>query len=184
MTRLVILGGSGAGKSTQAKLLAEHLRIPAISTGEMLRSEIASGSDLGEQAKKFVGSGELVPDDVVVNFIRSNLSHADPDLGWVLEGYPRTAFQAEELDFLLDDLDQPLDWAIYLDVPDRLLRDRSIGRGDIDDLPASIDRRIELFIDRTKTLLDYYDHKNRLLTIDGSQSAELVCAQIQQGIGQ
>lgn len=182
MARLVILGASGSGKSTQAKRLAEHLSIPAISTGEILRGEIAAGSYLGKQAEEFVGAGELVPDETIIKFIRSRLCAADFSLGWVLEGYPRTAFQAEELDFLLDDLKLPLDWAIYLDVSEDLLRERSLQRGEFDDTPEAVERRLELFSDRTKPLLDYYEHKRHLLIVDGSQDIVTVTNQILQGI--
>lgn len=118
--RFVILGGSGSGKSTQAQRLCRHFDIPLISTGEILREAIelysrfpnANLSSNGRHVQPYVEKGELVPDETTINFIRTRLNKDDINNGWVLEGYPRTAFQAEELDFFLNDLQQKLDWAI------------------------------------------------------------------------
>ncbi len=188
--RLVILGGPGAGKGTQAQKLCRQLSIPEISTGDILRQAIASGSDLGLQAQVYVEKGELVPDPILIEFMRQRLLQPDAANGWLLEGYPRTAFQAEELDFLLDDLGQQLDWAIYLEVHDAVMMSRSIERsrtlkssplsGEVrpDDQPEIVQRRIDLFHERTVPILEYYGYRNRLLTINADQSPE----QIQQDI--
>ncbi|HEY9851113.1 MAG TPA: nucleoside monophosphate kinase [Leptolyngbyaceae cyanobacterium] len=180
--RLVILGGAGAGKGTQARLLSTHLNVPAISTGDILRSAIATSTDLGLQAQPYVDKGELVPDPTMIEFMRLRLLLFDVVDGWVLDGYPRTAFQAEELDFLLDDLKQHLDWAIWLDVPESILISRSLDRSRDDDVPEIIQRRIQLFQERTALILDYYERRQRLLTIDGNQSAEKVQQDILQKI--
>jgi adenylate kinase len=172
--RLVFLGGSGSGKTTQAQRLCQHFDIQKISTGEMLRDAIANASDLGCQAKPYVTNGELVPDEIIIEFIRWQLQEPEVNHGWILEGYPRTAFQAEELDFLLDDLGQKLDWAIYLQVPEGVMVNRSLGRSLPDDQPEIIQRRVELFYDRTVPILEYYDRRRRLLTINGDQSPEIV----------
>ncbi|HEY9703840.1 MAG TPA: nucleoside monophosphate kinase, partial [Allocoleopsis sp.] len=100
--RIVILGGPGAGKGTQAKLAGEYFRVPALSTGDILRTGIKEGTELGLQALPYVQKGELVPDITMIEFIRQRLLEDDVNNGWILDGYPRTAFQAEELDFLLD----------------------------------------------------------------------------------
>jgi adenylate kinase len=176
--RLVILGGSGAGKSTQADRICRHFDIPRISTGGVLRDAIASKSDLGRYAQPYVEKGELVPDELMIEFIRMRLCKSDVEAGWVLEGYPRTAFQAEELDFLLDDLGQKLNWAIYLQVPEAVLVNRSLGRSLPDDQPEIVQRRVELFYDRTVPILEYYDRRRRLLTIDGDQQTEAVIQKI------
>ncbi|HEY9901455.1 MAG TPA: nucleoside monophosphate kinase [Candidatus Sericytochromatia bacterium] len=128
--RLVILGGPGAGKGTQAQPLCRHLGISEISTSDILREAIASQTELGRQAQVYVEKGELVPDPILIEFMRQRLLQDDAAKGngWLLEGYPRTAFQAEELDFLLDDLGQQLDWAIYLQVPESVMMSRSIAR--------------------------------------------------------
>ncbi|NEU83258.1 nucleoside monophosphate kinase [Nostoc sp. UIC 10630] len=195
--RLVILGGSGSGKSTQAQRLGRYFDIPLISTGEILREAIsgnqplpelrwseadprtslsvyASLNELGYHALPYIQKGELVPDEMIVDLIRVRLRQPDINCDWVLEGYPRTAFQAEELDFLLDDLGQKLDWAIYLQVPEAVMVSRSLGRSLPDDQPEIVQRRVELFYDRTIPILEYYDRRRCLLTINGDQSPEMV----------
>ncbi len=190
--RLVILGGPGAGKGTQARLLCSQLSISEISTSDILRHAIASQTDLGRQAQVYVEKGELVPDPILIEFMRERLLQPDAakGRGWLLEGYPRTAFQAEELDFLLEELEQQLDWAIYLQVPESVMMSRSIARsrsskgiaftGEVrpDDHPEIVQRRIDLFHERTIPILEYYDYRQRLLTINGDQSPE----QVQQDI--
>lgn len=180
--KFVILGGSGSGKSTQAERLCRHFEIPLISTGEILREaiahnsqkKIASVSSLGRHVQPYVEKGELVPDEIMIEFIRTRLNESDINSGWVLEGYPCTAFQSEELDFLLDNLEQKLDWAIYLQVPEAVMVGRYSERSLLDDQPEIIQRRIELFYDRTIPILEYYDRRRRLLTINGDQSPEMV----------
>jgi adenylate kinase len=181
--KLVILGGSGSGKSTQAQRLCRHFEIPLISTGEILReamsgdkpqSVYATVTNLGRHVQPYLEKGELVPDDMMIELIRTRFKKPDINNGWVLEGYPRTAFQAEELDFLLDDLGQKLDWAIYLQVPEAVMVSRSLGRNLPDDQPEIVHRRVELFYDRTIPILEYYDRRRRLLNINGDQSPELI----------
>ncbi len=176
--KLVILGGSGSGKSTQAEKLGRYLELPLLSTGETLREEIAGFSNLGRATQSYLATGELVPDEMMIDLIRFRLQKPDITSGWVLEGYPRTAFQAEELDFLLDDLGQKLDWAIYLQVPEAIMVSRSLGRSLPDDQPEIVQRRVELFYDRTVPILEYYDRRRRLLTINGDQRPELVLQNI------
>ncbi|AFZ20286.1 adenylate kinase family protein [Allocoleopsis franciscana] len=189
--RLVILGGPGAGKGTQARKLCRQLAISEISTSDILRQAIASQSELGRQAQVYVDKGELVPDPILIEFMRNRLLQDDAKgKGWLLEGYPRTAFQAEELDFLLDDLEQQLDWAIYIEVPQSVMMDRCLGRTHSfqgnpkgnnfvkdsrpDDQPEIIQRRLNLFYERTIPILEYYGYRKRLLTINGDQLPEQV----------
>ncbi|MCY7381897.1 MAG: nucleoside monophosphate kinase [Microcoleus sp. CAN_BIN18] len=172
--RLVILGGPGAGKGTQAKLLCNNLSIPLLALGDILREAIASETALGKLAMPYVKTGELVPDIAMIHFIRRRLLLWDVFNGWVLEGYPRTAFQAEELDFLLDDLAQEIDWAIWLKVPTELLLSRSIQRARSDDSPEILQRRLDLFEEQTLPILDYYEYRNKLLTINGDRPPEEV----------
>ncbi|MBD2604710.1 nucleoside monophosphate kinase [Scytonema hofmannii FACHB-248] len=172
--KFVILGGSGSGKSTQAQRLCRHFDIPLISTGEILREALTNLSSLGREVQPYLEKGELVPDETMIDFIRTRLNKDDINSGWVLEGYPRTAFQAEELDFLLEDLQQKLDWAIYLQVPEAVMVTRSLGRSLPDDQPEIVQRRIELFYDRTMNILEYYDRRRRLLTINGDQLPDMV----------
>lgn len=176
--RLVILGGPGAGKGTQAQQLGSYFQIPVIATGEFLRQTIASQTSLGLQAQLFVEKGELVPDPTMIEFMRERLSQPDVQEGWLLDGYPRTAFQAEELDFLLDDWNQRLDWAIWLEVSEEVLIQRSIARSRQDDQLEIVKRRIELFQQRTLPILEYYERRQRLLTINGNQSSVQVQEEI------
>lgn len=176
--RLVILGGPGAGKGTQAQQLCNNLSIPLLAVGDILREAIAEDTDLGKLAVSYVERGELVPDATMIQFFRQRLLLWDVFNGWVLEGYPRTAFQAEELDFLLSDLAQELDWAIWLKVPTQVLLSRSIERSRSDDSPEILQRRLDLFEEQTLPILDYYEHRNKLLIINGNQSPE----QVQQDI--
>jgi adenylate kinase len=172
--------------------LCRQLSISEISTSDILRQAIASQTDLGRQAQLYVEKGELVPDPILIEFMRERLLQPDAakGRGWLLEGYPRTAFQAEELDFLLEELEQHLDWAIYLQVPESVMMSRSIARsrsskglaftGEVrpDDHPEIVQRRIDLFHERTIPILEYYGYRQRLLTINGDQSPE----QVQQDI--
>lgn len=176
--RLVILGGSGAGKGTQAQLLCNHLKTPWISTGEILRKAIAAQTELGRQAEPYFTKGELVPDPTMIEFIRERLLQEDAKNGWLLDGYPRTAFQAEELDFLLDELKQRLNWAIWLDVPKSVLLSRSLARSREDDQPEIVQRRIDLFHECTMPILEYYERSERLLTVNGNQPPEQVHQEI------
>ncbi|WP_448562493.1 adenylate kinase [Trichothermofontia sp.] len=166
--RIVMLGGPGAGKGTQAQRLCQKFKIPWLSTGDILRREISAQSQLGQQAQPYLERGELVPDELMIAFIRRQLLQPDASDGWILDGYPRTAFQAEELDFLLDELKQQLTWAILLEVETTLLMQRSLARSRLDDEPSIIQRRIQALFEQTLPMLDYYAQRGRLLRIDGS----------------
>jgi len=182
MARLILLGATGSGKTTHAVKLAKILQIPVISPGEILRNAIASGLELGEKVRRYVEAGELVPDELMIDLLRTTLvQHAG---AWVLEGYPRTAFQAEELDFLLEELNQPLNAAIYLNVSEDLLIQRSLARGDYDDTVEIIQKRLQLFQERTVPLLEYYEYKKRLLTIDGGLDSDSITVQIEQKLAE
>lgn len=176
--RIVMLGGPGAGKGTQAQRLSQQLQIPWLSTGDILRREIAVQSELGQQAQPYLERGDLVPDELMIAFIRQRLLQPDTAQGWILDGYPRTAFQAEELDFLLDDLAQRLNWAVLLEVADTLLMQRSLSRSRLDDEPRIIERRIQALIAQTLPMLDYYEQRGRLLRIDGSLPPDQVEQQL------
>lgn len=180
--RLILLGGPGAGKSTQAMQLCGFLQIPHISTGAILRAAIASQSELGQQVQPYVEQGEFVPDKITIALIRQRLQQPDVSEGWLLDGYPLTAFQAEELDFLLDELNQHIDIAIWLDVSPATLVERSMERSRPDDTPELVQRRINLIQERTIPILDYYGYRDRLLKINGDQPADAVQASIRQGL--
>jgi adenylate kinase len=183
MVRLVILGGPGAGKGTQSSQLCEALGLLSIATGDMLRTAIAQQTDLGKQIAVQVAQGELVADESMIDLIRDRLTQDDIPPGWLLDGYPRTAFQAEELDFLLDTLNQRMNYALFLQVPTEVLVQRCLGRARADDTPDSIERRIALFNDVTTPLLDYYAMQRRLIRINGDQPTEKVHKEILERLG-
>ncbi|NEQ40219.1 MAG: adenylate kinase [Okeania sp. SIO3I5] len=176
--RLIILGGPGAGKGTQAQFLCQYLQIPLISIGDLLREAIATQTKLGQVAQPFVEKGELVPDQTMIQFVRQRLLESDVSQGWLMDGYPRTAFQAEELHFLLDDLGEKLDWAIYLKVSEEKLMNRCLERSRADDDPEIVQRRVDLFYERTIPILEYYQYRQKLLTIDGEKTVTQVQQQI------
>lgn len=125
---LILLGGPGAGKGTQAKKLVEHYKIPQISTGDILRAAVKAGTELGKTAKKHMDAGELVPDSVVIGIIEERLKEPDTKNGYILDGFPRTIAQAEALDKILKKLGSQVDHVISIEVPDDELINRLAGR--------------------------------------------------------
>ena len=174
MVRLLLLGGPGSGRGTQSEKLCQYLKIPKISTGDILREAISKGTDLGNTAKTYVEKGEWVPDSMMIQFMEERLLERDVENGWILEGYPRTAFQAEELDFLLKRLRQNLPTAIYLEAKESVLLERCLARSGAEDRPEIIKRRIANFQASTIPILEYYDFRGKLLKINGEQSSEKV----------
>ncbi len=135
--RIVLLGAPGSGKGTQAKLLVEKYRIPHVSTGDLLRAALAAGTPLGLQAKAAMDAGQLVSDEIVVGIIRERLRHNDAKKGFILDGFPRNITQAQALDGMLHDLNQPLDAALLLDVDFDALMQRLTGRRTCENCGAS-----------------------------------------------
>ena len=170
--RLVLLGGPSAGKGIQSHRLSQRLQVPGISTGNILREAIASQNPLGKEAEPYLNKGELLPDPMMINFMRSRLVQPDCEPGWILEGYPRTAFQAEELDFLLEDLQQPLTCVIYLKIEEKVMIERSLSRSLVDDQPDVIQKRIDSFQEKIALLLDYYTGKKKLITLSAEDTPE------------
>lgn len=126
--RIVLLGGPGSGKGTQAKMLTEKLGVPQISTGDIFRAALKEGTPMGLKAKTFMDKGELVPDDVVIGVVEERLAKPDLEKGFMLDGFPRTLAQAEALDKILTSLKKKIDHAILVDVPDEELVGRLSGR--------------------------------------------------------
>lgn len=180
MARLIFLGAPGAGKGTQAKMLAESKGIPHISTGDILRAAVKNQTPLGVKAKEFMDAGELVPDSLVIDLIRERLQESDAQPGWILDGFPRNVPQAGFLDELLTELGQGVDNAVNLDVPDEVVVDRLVKRGAAegrsDDNEATIRRRLEVYREQTAPLIAYYEGKGKLKTIDGNQALDQVKA--------
>ena len=170
--RVLIVGPQGAGKGTQAALLAENLQIPHISTGDIFRANVTAGTELGVLAKKYMDAGELVPDEVTSAMVKARLEESDADGGFLLDGFPRTVPQAQWLDGVLHENTHDLDAVLLLDAPDDVLMERMLARGRADDTAEAISRRLELYHTETKPLLDHYAAK--LVAIDGVGPVEEV----------
>lgn len=170
MTRLVFLGPPGAGKGTQAKILAELLGIPHISTGDILRSAIAQNTPLGQKAQSYVTKGELVPDELLLDLIRDRLQQPDAEKGWILDGFPRNVNQASFLEQLLQELNQKVDYAVNLEVPDEVLISRLLERGRQDDDQEIIRRRLDIYHQETTPLIGFYNERSSLKAINGNRS--------------
>ena len=168
--KLVLLGASGSGKGTQGVVVARHLGVPHVSSGELLRAQVAAGSDLGRQVAGCIARGELVPDDLVLSVVGNALTGAVKAGGYVLDGIPRTVAQAELAYALAEPAGLVADAVLYLDVPDDVARERLAGRigtGRADDANQTvIERRLEIFHTDTEPLLDFYRERGILMTID------------------
>ena len=169
--RLILMGPPGAGKGTQATAIAGHLGVPAISTGDIFRTNVAAATELGSRAKKYMDAGEYVPDDLTNDMVRSRLGEADARPGFLLDGYPRTVAQVDELDGILTALGTKLDAVILLEV-DReeliaRLLNRAVTEGRDDDTEEVIRRRQEVFAEQTEPLIAVYRDRGLLVEVDG-----------------
>ena len=169
--RIVFLGPPGGGKGTQAKLVADRLKIPAISTGEILRAAVREGTPLGRQAKAVMESGELVSDDLMIALIRERLGEPDARIGFLLDGFPRTVDQAEALEKLLEGNGSQLSAVVNLSVPEQVLLDRLAGRSGqenrSDDARETVLERLRVYRQKTEPLIDFYRKRGLLSDVDG-----------------
>lgn len=179
MTRLIFLGPPGAGKGTQAKLLAEALQIPHISTGDILRSAVAQATPLGQKAQGYMDKGELVPDALLLDLVSDRLNQPDAQNGWILDGFPRNVSQASFLDNLLQERHETCD-CINLEVPDDVLVERMLGRGRTDDTTEAIRTRLEIYHNDTAPLIGYYRERSMLKVINGDRSMDEVTDSLKQ----
>lgn len=180
--RLIFLGPPGAGKGTQAQILADVCNIPHISTGEILRQSISEQTTLGKRAQGYVDNGELVPDSLILDLIRVRLHQSDAANGWILDGFPRNVSQAEFLNSLLSELNQNCNFALNLEVPDSVLVGRLLGRGRKDDNEVTISRRLEVYREQTAPVIDFYEKQGSLKSVDGNQTAEEVTGALKASI--
>ena len=176
--RIVFLGPPGSGKGTQSALLVRKLRIPHLSTGEMLRHALEEGTELGKLADTYMSRGELVPDAIVLGLIAARLDQPDCQAGCLFDGFPRTVQQAEALDQLLAERRQPLDLVLALDVDEQELFKRLTERGRLDDRPEVIHERFKTYLAQTRPLFQYYADRKLLAAIDGTGTRDQVFARI------
>lgn len=172
--KIVFLGPPGSGKGTQAERLAAKLGIPAISTGEMLRAAVEEGSDLGQRVKGVMERGELVSDELMAEVVKDRLARPDARHGFLLDGYPRTAPQADTLDGILEERTGDLDHVIYLEVPETELVKRMLSRGRDDDTEEAVRERLRVYHEQTEPLVERYRSEGLLRTIDGHRPIEQV----------
>ncbi|GAA4287098.1 adenylate kinase [Georgenia daeguensis] len=180
--RLVLLGPPGAGKGTQAARICERLGVPAISTGDIFRANVAEQTELGRRAQRYMDAGEYVPDEVTNAMVRDRLAQADAVDGFLLDGYPRTADQVAELDGMLAHSGTRLDAVVELtadtdEVVTRLLK-RAAEQGRADDTESVIRRRLEVYAEQTAPLADLYAERGLLVQVDGIGSLDEVTERI------
>ncbi len=203
--KLVLLGPPGAGKGTLAGFLNKELDVPHVSTGDMLREEMKNNTPLGQEVKQYVESGGLVPDEIVIKLIENKFSNGAADKGYMLDGFPRTEVQAKDLDTILNNLDKPVDYAVYLDASLPVVIERLTGRricrncnaifhiknnppkkegvcdqcgGEIyqrpDDNEETIKTRMDVYLENTKPVIDYYEEQGKLKKIDADKDSQEV----------
>jgi adenylate kinase len=180
--RLIIMGPPGAGKGTQAKFIAEHFKIPAISTGDIFRANVSRGTPLGVEAKRFMDAGEYVPDEVTNLMVRDRIDEPDAVSGFLLDGYPRTLSQVEELDGMIKFTGHELDAVLVVtvdqdEIVQRLLQ-RAQVEGRTDDTEDVIRRRQEVYTEETEPLIEIYRDRGILIEIDGMGEVEDVTQRI------
>lgn len=184
--RLVLLGAPGSGKGTQAAKLREHLQVPHISTGDLLRAEVAAGSPLGLQAKEVMARGDLVSDEILLGMLKDRFSREDTRAGFILDGYPRNLAQAAALDELLASLGQKFDAAVQLTVDNEQIVERLAGRaqaeGRADDNPESVRKRLQVYDQQTAPVIEFYRQHGQLTVVDGVGSLDAVFTRIIEAI--
>lgn len=183
---LILFGPPAAGKGTQAKRLVDNRRMVQLSTGDMLRAAIASGSELGKRVSGIMQRGELVSDDIVIALIEERLPEAEAAGGAIFDGFPRTLAQAQALDIMLERRGSRIDQVVRLKVDDAALMQRVAGRfaesGRPDDNPESFKVRLGAYNDQTAPLLPYYENQGKLTEVDGMGTIDQVAAAIDKAL--
>jgi adenylate kinase len=183
-----LLGPQGSGKGTQAKRIATEYGIPHIATGDILREAIAEGTALGQRVKPILESGQLVPDELMIELIRERLEQDDADGGFVLDGFPRTMAQADALDAMLDEIGKVLSIVFEFQLSDDEARERLLRRAELegraDDTPEVIEQRLALYHDQTEPLVGHYRLRGNLVGIHAGRSIDEVFAEVQEALEQ
>ena len=186
MTRILLIGPPGSGKGTQAHRLSGQLHIPEISTGDMFRSHLSEGSPLGREIKEFLDAGNLVPDNLTTAMLRERLQERDARNGFLLDGYPRTVSQMDDLDGILDAAGTSLDAVVEITAHDdeivRRLLLRSDAEGRSDDTEDVIRHRLELYRQETEPVIERYGRRALLVSVDGTADIDAVTVSALQGI--
>jgi len=175
---LLFLGAPGAGKGTQSELLSQIYSYMHLSTGELLRKEIEMNTILGRQVKDIINKGELVSDELVLKIVRQNLEKENK--GWILDGYPRNLSQANSLNEVLIEINQPLEVVFYLDIPEEVLIKRLLLRGRKDDTEVTIKTRVNIYKKTTAPLIQYFKDLSLLESIDADRDLKTISADIKQ----
>ena len=174
--RLLFLGPPGAGKGTQAQRLAGEHNLLHLSTGDLLRAEVQSGSELGQQAEAVMARGELVSDELVLAIVRSRLQNHNG--GWLLDGFPRNLSQVGALDALLEELDQQIELVVLMELEDGILLQRLLGRGRADDNEDVIRHRLEVYRQQTEPLIAHYRERGMLQAVEAAGTVEEIGGRI------
>ena len=175
---LLFLGAPGAGKGTQAELLSKNNSYLHLSTGALLRKEIEMKTPLGKDVRDIINRGELVSDELVLKIVRQNLDNSND--GWILDGYPRNLSQANSLNKVLIEINQPLEIVFYLDIPEEVLIKRLLLRGRKDDTEETIRTRVEIYKKTTKPLIEYYKDLSLLKYINADRELKTISSEIKQ----
>jgi adenylate kinase len=180
--RMILMGPPGAGKGTQAQVVAERYSIPAISTGDIFRKNVSEGTELGIQAQRFMDAGEYVPDELTNLMVRNRIDEPDADRGFLLDGYPRTLAQVEELDGMIKHTGHVLDAVVVLTVDQEELVQRLLQRaeteGRADDTEDVVRRRQEVYHDQTAPLIDVYRDRGLMIEVDGMGEVDEVSKRV------
>ena len=185
---VLLLGPQGAGKGTQAKRISAEYDIPHIASGEILRAEMQTGTELGRRVKDVYDRGDLVSDDLMIELIKTRLAQPDTDTGFILDGFPRTTVQAEALDEMFGDIGRSFSVVFALQIPDDVALERLLKRAELegraDDTDDGIRRRLENYHRKTEPLVEYYRARGNLVHIHGDRSENEVFAEIQSALEQ
>jgi adenylate kinase len=184
---ILLLGAPGSGKGTQGKLLAERLGLSKITTGDLLRAAVKANTPLGNEAKKFMDTGSLVPDTVILSMIKEQLAKPEAQQGAVLDGFPRTAIQGELVDRTLAERGQRLNYVLLLDVPEeelvRRMTARAAQEGRSDDTPDAIKTRLQVYQRDTAPLIAHYAQRGIVHRVPGTGAVDTIATEIQRVIG-